>query len=117
VFFMQEILCDLRDEAVGKSERILSGIHARTFSVVATAAHIVNGSAKFFFCENLITAAEKLIELAREGAHGAAAVAGGQACRDPEAIWVDIEKAYVDFEECVHALNEEMESHFKLLGL
>jgi len=128
--FLLEIMHDLQDDVVGKSERILNGIQTRTFPTVATAALIVKGSAMFFYCGDLISASKKLIELAREGLklgpEGLVSLGidpngakdwNGQPCRDPKIIWVDIEKAYAEFEHCVDALNVELEAHFRLLGV
>jgi hypothetical protein len=123
--FLKEILNDLKEETINASDRILRGIYLRAFHEVEKASHIVKGSASFFFCTDLINAADKLVQLAREGLmlgieetvkedSTILSERNGQPCRDPKTIWGDIEATYIEFGQCVGALNVELEAHFNL---
>lgn len=121
---MWEILNDLKEEAGSKSDRILHGIDSRAFAEVEKASLIVKGSASFFFCTDLINAADKLVQLSREGLKlGIEEIAvkedsaivsqwNGQPCRDPKTIWADIEITHVEFGQCISALSVELAAHF-----
>lgn len=121
--FLLEILTDLKEEAVSKNDRILRGIKSRTFTEVENASYIVKGSASLLFCADLVNAADKLMRLSTEGSSGieeaavkdSSIVSQGsrQPRRDPEAIWVDIEAAHIEFGKCVTALSAEMNAHFE----
>ena len=119
-------MSDLKEEAERKSSRILHGINSRAFSEVEKASHIVKGSASFLFCTDLMNAADKLVQLAREGLmlgmeefavkKGSSVMSelNGRPFREPKIIWIEIEDSFIELGRCICALNVELTEHFNV---